>query len=348
MPRSISARRSSHAAFAADRAVAALAGRLVLHRGQPGGAVELPGAGPAGRVTDRGAVVAGPDHAPAGHGGQRRERAGRQQLGQLGSRRRRSGSSRLGQQRQVGGQHLPGDRSVRGRQRVPGGGDQPLGDRPADPQPAGGGEPDEPGHPQRRRAGRVGELGRRPADRPWCPTRPAAPTSTRGSSGPADPAAGSSSRSGSPPGGAGAPPTPLSSPISRRRLGDRDAAAGQHQLGDRLQIDRVGLHPPPTLHPPLLADMRRVQLQHLPAAATPMASATAGGNDQPPPPRPGSPRARQPQPRACSITRPTPGAVIAKLDRAEQPMPSRSVTDNAAVVLPTSTATTTAAGTSAT
>jgi hypothetical protein len=40
---------------------------------------------------------------------------------------------------------------------------------------------------------------------------------------------------------------------------------GQHQVGDRLQIDSVGLHAPPTLDPPLLTDPSRAQPQNLPA-----------------------------------------------------------------------------------
>jgi hypothetical protein len=51
----------------------------------------------------------------------------------------------------------------------------------------------------------------------------------------------------------------------RRPRGGRDSAAGQQQLGDRLQIDRVGLHPPPAHHPALLGDVRRIELEHLPA-----------------------------------------------------------------------------------
>jgi hypothetical protein len=50
----------------------------------------------------------------------------------------------------------------------------------------------------------------------------------------------------------------------RRRFAHRNTTASQQQLGDRLQIQHVSLHPPPTHHPPLLADMRRVQLHHLP------------------------------------------------------------------------------------
>ena len=46
--------------------------------------------------------------------------------------------------------------------------------------------------------------------------------------------------------------------------GDRGSVPGQQHLGDRVEIERVGLHPPPSLHPPLFGDMPRVQLQHLP------------------------------------------------------------------------------------
>ena len=38
----------------------------------------------------------------------------------------------------------------------------------------------------------------------------------------------------------------------------------KQQLGDRLQIQRVGLDPAPGHHPPLLTHVRRVQLHHLP------------------------------------------------------------------------------------
>ena len=48
-------------------------------------------------------------------------------------------------------------------------------------------------------------------------------------------------------------------------VSDRDAAAGQHQLRDRLQIQGIGLDPPASLDPALFSDMRRIQLQHLPA-----------------------------------------------------------------------------------
>ena len=51
----------------------------------------------------------------------------------------------------------------------------------------------------------------------------------------------------------------------RRPNGDRHPVAGQHQFGDRLQIDHIGLHPTPTLNPTLLGHPRRTQLQHLPA-----------------------------------------------------------------------------------
>ncbi|MEJ7691254.1 MAG: hypothetical protein WKF76_12930 [Nocardioidaceae bacterium] len=53
------------AALAADRPVAAFAGRLVLRRRQARRPVDLAVAGPPGRVTDRGAVAAGPDRRPS-------------------------------------------------------------------------------------------------------------------------------------------------------------------------------------------------------------------------------------------------------------------------------------------
>ena len=87
---------------------------------------------------------------------------------------------------------------ITGRQRVPGGGHQPLGDRPGDPQFPVRGEPDEPGRPPARPTGPGRRTPPQPDDRPWCPTHPATPRSTRGTTGPAGPAAGSSSPSGSP------------------------------------------------------------------------------------------------------------------------------------------------------
>ena len=68
--------------------------------------------------------------------------------------------TKVGQQGQVRGQHPAGDDRITGRQRIPGGRDQPLGDRPGDPQLPVRGEPDEPGDAQRGQPGRVGELGR--------------------------------------------------------------------------------------------------------------------------------------------------------------------------------------------
>src|SRR5829696_1736897 len=48
-----------HAAFAADAAVMTLPSRLILRRGQTGGAVELAGSRPAVKITDSGAVIGG-------------------------------------------------------------------------------------------------------------------------------------------------------------------------------------------------------------------------------------------------------------------------------------------------
>ena len=88
------------ATFPADRAVPAAAGGLLLRRGQAPGPVKLRGDWPTGWVTDRGTVVAGPHHTPAGNYGQRPERGLRQQQAV-----RVSGVSDLGvevgQQRQV-------------------------------------------------------------------------------------------------------------------------------------------------------------------------------------------------------------------------------------------------------
>jgi hypothetical protein len=48
------------------------------------------------------------------------------------------------------------------------------------------------------------------------------------------------------------------------RFADQYTPAGQQQFGDRLQVDRVGLHPTTAHHPALLGDVRRVQLHQLP------------------------------------------------------------------------------------
>ena len=53
-------------------------------------------------------------------------------------------------------------------------------------------------------------------------------------------------------------------------IGDRASVPGQHQLGDRLQVDHVGLDPTPTLHTPLLGDLSGIELQHLPPLRPPM------------------------------------------------------------------------------
>lgn len=53
-------------------------------------------------------------------------------------------------------------------------------------------------------------------------------------------------------------------------LGDYPTPPGQHQLGDRLQIDHIGLHPPPTRNPALLSNMSRVQFEHLPLGWPPV------------------------------------------------------------------------------
>ena len=47
-------------------------------------------------------------------------------------------------------------------------------------------------------------------------------------------------------------------------IGHRPSVPGQHQLGDRLQVDRVGLDPAPTLHAPLFGDLSGIELQHFP------------------------------------------------------------------------------------
>ena len=89
-------------------AVATLPSRLILRRRQSGGAVELAGSWPPTRVADRGAVVSGADHAPAGHGEQDCERHVKQQLGDLCF----GGGDlavKLGQQPKIVGQDLAKD-----------------------------------------------------------------------------------------------------------------------------------------------------------------------------------------------------------------------------------------------
>jgi hypothetical protein len=46
--------------------------------------------------------------------------------------------------------------------------------------------------------------------------------------------------------------------------GERDPAPGQDQRGDRVQVDSVGLDPPPPLDSALFGDVCRVELEHLP------------------------------------------------------------------------------------
>ena len=47
-------------------------------------------------------------------------------------------------------------------------------------------------------------------------------------------------------------------------IGDRTPVAGQHQLGDRFQVDDIGLDPAPSLHAALLSDLSGVEFQHFP------------------------------------------------------------------------------------
>ena len=48
-------------------------------------------------------------------------------------------------------------------------------------------------------------------------------------------------------------------------VGDRAAVSGQHEFGDRLEVDHVGLDPASSLHPALLGDMSGIELQHFPS-----------------------------------------------------------------------------------
>jgi hypothetical protein len=47
-------------------------------------------------------------------------------------------------------------------------------------------------------------------------------------------------------------------------IGQRAPVSGQYQLGDRFEVDRVGLDPAPALHAPLLSDLGWVELQRFP------------------------------------------------------------------------------------
>lgn len=73
---------------------------------------------------------------------------------------------------------------------------------------------------------------------------------------------GSWSRSGSGPDGYGAQTRRLA-PEDLLTDNDRDPAASEDQLGDRLQINRTGLDPA-AMDSALLGDMGRFQLQNLP------------------------------------------------------------------------------------
>lgn len=70
-------------AFPADGAVLAAASRGVGRRAQPTGPLDLPGAGPTCRVTDRRPLGGGSDHPPPRAAAQHRERGARDQRGQV-------------------------------------------------------------------------------------------------------------------------------------------------------------------------------------------------------------------------------------------------------------------------
>ena len=122
---------------------------------------------------------------------------------------------------------------------------------------------------------------------------------------------------------------------------DRDAAATEHQLGDCLEVDRVGLDAPAALDAALFGDVRRVQLQDLPA------NRPGSRREQRPVVVPG--RIDRPLTLACagsvpdsraSISR-TAGAVIVDSTGPNSRVRVASVTETANEDLPTSTATTT-------
>ena len=101
----------------------------------------------------------------------------------------------------------------------------------------------------------------------------------------------------------------------------RHSATGQQQLGDRLQIQRVGLDPPPAHHPPLLGHAAPGSAPPPPNPATPMEPSAVGDSGLHP--HPGTPAQHRPRPGDH------PGHTAGghrELQRAEQPMPS-SVTD---------------------
>ena len=214
-------------------------------RGRAGG---LPATDPGRRPRRRSCR---PDRAPARHANQGCERRVRQQLGDLGFR---GGdlSVQAGQQRKIIGQDPAGHHSLRRRQGGTGCRHQPVRRRPPNPQPTVGGEPDKPGNPQCRQAVRIGELRsdqtahlsaqhiRQRHRQPGKTTVQLAEQLILHRSSRLDPAA----TVHRPPGELG----------DRRRPGrHRNPMTGQHQFGDRLQIDGIGLDPPPALDPPLLS-----------------------------------------------------------------------------------------------
>ena len=195
------------AAFAADAAVAAAAGRLVLGRGQPGGPVELPAvraSGPGRRARRRSWR---PARTPQpGTLVRVRERARRQQPGEVGL----GGDDLARRGRRAGPGRRPGPAGRRRRRAVGSASRAAATSRSATRRttcrPRGAAKPDEPGRRPARPAGPGRRSGRRPAGPTLVPsTSRQRQASARGRPGPAARAAGSSSRCGPRPGGCGAP-----------------------------------------------------------------------------------------------------------------------------------------------
>jgi hypothetical protein len=147
-------------------------------------------------------------------------------------------SSRSANRARSAGQHPARDDRITGRQRIPGGGHQPFGDRPGDPQFPVRGEPDEPGDAHSGQPGRVGELGRGECDLPWCPTHPAIARVNPGNDRSSCPSSWFFVAVRVPTRRCRCAAHAVNSETTSSRAGNRDAPAGQHQFGDRFQVER--------------------------------------------------------------------------------------------------------------
>jgi hypothetical protein len=122
-------------------------------------------------------------------------------------------------------------------------------------------------------------------------------------------------------------------------LGDQLTPAGQHQVGDRFQVDRIGLDSPPACDAALLSDVGRVQLEHLPPGRPPIVQhrpviVPSRLHTDPDPSRRCDNRATR-----CTVAA-SPERVIANSTGPNTCLRALSVAETIAEVLPTSTATT--------